>query len=313
MKELGKNIQLSESYKKEFAEYFINASETIKKQLTYSLLNFYTREVSAFELKLSCTSLNAEQLVSQLFELNLKHFSQLTQKTVVAIWIQEYCPFYNQQQVYLAREIQKRPEFVLVILQTHEPVTLEVTDLNEVFCQSNSFYIPDSSLLKKLEFVQVIFALDFAAAKFVELPPKAIRINQPHGMDIKFNYSIEFYGAMLMFDVLMSPSLSNKLFPADYLTKYLNIFGPDQIDHNSDRLTCFPIGSPKLDYFINKARAERLLEARDIIYNLSFWGLESNFVKENLYDNIDAILNNFPNERLVFRCFPGQEKEILPL
>ena len=252
------------------------------------------------------------EIEEQLFAGRVQHLlkPKSSGRICVAFWLHEYCPLHNQQLTYLFDAIDTDPRFEVIILKSLRPTHKEYSELNVRFKTANSVLIPNDKYLESLDFIDIIIGLDYPSVRPVKLPKSAKRICCPHGTDIKYAYSLEFYGVGIMFDHLLAPSFAPHIFPQMDTNPYLNVFPKTLRDHESNTLTCIPFGSPKLETFIKSAADT---QKSDIIYNVSAWGLETNFVKENLYTITEALLDNFPKRRLVFRAFPGETDTVLPI
>lgn len=248
---------------------------------------------------------NFEHLMEELYEQQLSNLlARLDlKKPTVAILLHDHAEFYNQQQIELLQALREDSRYNCVVLLAVSPYPTSIFNVDPIWFGDTTVFIPDLALIERLDFLNVVIAIDFCAAEPIKFPKATKRILQPHGLDIKFQYSVEFYGAGLLFDYVLAPSFSKDIFPEDYLTRYYNVFPKCLVDHDSKELRFIATGSLKLDAFIQEAEK---VSKQDIIYNISYWGLESKFVHDNLSKTIKSILREFPDRRLVFRCYPGQ-------
>ncbi|GAB6038256.1 hypothetical protein JCM15519_28150 [Fundidesulfovibrio butyratiphilus] len=240
-------------------------------------------------------------------DLQLAHYRrELAGQTVLVFWVFEDF-LSTTQQVDLAHEILGDGRFPVVFLLTNRWPDLEAIHADPVFCGHNPLYLPDRELVREIDFASVFWAID--CLYDTALPPGSVRLLQPHGTDILFDYSVEFYGAGLLFDCLMSPSFVPGLYRPDARERYRGLLPRCLADHDRDRLTAFEVGSFKLERFARRCR-ERT--PSDIIYNLSSWQLEHPAIKSGLTDLLGEILARHGDRRLVFRCFPGNEDQVKP-
>lgn len=246
-----------------------------------------------------------DSLAHRLYELQLEKVksSLSPDKYTIALWMHRQCDLGNEMQVPWVTALEQDPRYNFVVLFSIWPKAIERFDHEPAFFRNPFLFIPDDGLLEHLNFIDVLIALDYAASVPIKLPKNTRRLNQPHGLDIIYQYSMEFYGGGLLFDYILSPSFAPHMLPADPESQYFDVFSPEMIDHDSESVCVFPMGSPKLDTFIKHAEAS---SPRDIIYNVSAWKLENKFIHDNLDAIIGGILEKFPANRLVFRPFPRE-------
>lgn len=256
---------------------------------------------------LAPTPESLDDRLHQAILLQLEHYRRvLADQTVIVFWVFEDF-LSNTQQVEVAREILNDGRYPVVFLVTNRWESLEAFHVDEVFCGHQLLYIPDRSLIGLIDFAKVFWAID--CLYDTTLPPGSVRLLQPHGTDISFDYSVEFYGAGLLFDFLLSPSFSPEVFRPDFKERYEGLLPLCLADHSGPALHAIEAGSFKLDVFARRCRQST---PSDIIYNLSAWSLEHIAVKRELTALLQEILERHPHRRLVFRCFPGDEGTVRP-
>ncbi len=240
-------------------------------------------------------------------DLQLSHYRKaLAGQTAIVFWVFEDF-LSNTQQTEVARDILDDGRYPVVFLITNRWRSLDEFHVEDVFCGHQPLYIPDRNLLSRIDFASVFWAID--CLYNTELPPGSVRLLQPHGTDILFQYSVDFYGAGLLFDYLLSPSFSPEMFREDYLEHYDGVLPHCLADHDNPSLHAINVGSFKLDQFARRCQRGT---PSDIIYNLSSWDLEHAEVKHGLTTTLEEILRRHPDRRLVFRCFPGDEDTVRP-
>lgn len=242
---------------------------------------------------------------NQLLQLNRKQArEQFKQdRSTIALYLHEHAPFYNQQQIFMLEALRADPRYNVVTIISVGAYPVERFSVDSRWFDGPVLYLPDDKELQSFDWIDAIITLDYCASRPIPFPKRAKRILQPHGTDIKFQYSMEFYGAGLIFDYLLVPSFAPEILPDDFRERYYNVFPKCLVDHTSNELRLIAFGSPKLDEFMRCAKDRT---KSDIVYNISYWGLESSFVHENLTKTIRRILSEFPDRRIVFRSFPGQ-------
>jgi|GEM_PF-57616 Lipopolysaccharide biosynthesis protein len=248
-----------------------------------------------------------EDRLNRAVDLQLDHYrALLAGETVIVFWVFEDF-LSNVQQVAVARDLLDDGRYPVVFLITNRWRSLDEFHVDDVFCGHQPLYFPDRDRLDRIDFASVFWAID--CLYDTALPRGAVRLLQPHGTDIQFDYSVDFYGAGLLFDHLLSPSFEPELFRPDYRARYEGVLPRCLADHAAPALHALNIGSFKLDQFARRCRNST---PADIIYNLSAWDLEHARVKHELTATLQEILRRHPDRRLVFRNFPGDEAAVRP-
>ncbi len=233
------------------------------------------------------------------------------EKKTLGLLIHEYSgPMFNQMQTQWAEALRDDPRFQLFLVISDTHLSPPASFLAEEFGGIPCLWAPPGDQLTRLDFIDVFVALDYAAEKMRRLPAGSLRILQPHGADILCRYSYMFYGAGLMFDYLLCPSFSPEIVPPNLGELLIDLFPREFVDHGAKELTLIPFGNMKLDSFINRCADA---EPTDIIYNFSYWKLESGAARANSIRTVARLLEAFPDRRLVFRPFPGDEEDHRPL
>lgn len=256
---------------------------------------------------LAPSSLDVEQRMDKAVALQLDHYRRLVgDRTAIAFWVFENF-LSNNQQVELGRALAEDGRYPVIFVITNRWRTIEDFHVDDVFCGHNPLYLADRNLIGRIDFAKVFWSIDclFDTA----FPKGSVRLLQPHGTDILFDYSVDFYGGGLLFDYLLSPSFSPEVFRPDYRERYAGILPLCLAKHGSTSLTAVETGSFKLELFHRRCQKS---QPKDIIYNLSSWALEHPRAKRELTDTLGEILRRHPDRRLVFRCFPGNEEIVRP-
>jgi len=245
-------------------------------------------------------------LIERLFCLQVASAKELIRgKKTLGLIIHEYSgPMFNQMQTPWAETLQDDERFKLFIIITDTHLAPPAEYLDKAFNGIPWIWAPPGDQLVQLDFIDAFVALDYASEKMRLLPPRAVRILQPHGSDILTRYSYMFYGAGLMFDYLLCPSFSSDILAPNMGDLLIDLFPREFVDCPAEELTLIPFGNMKLDSFISRCADA---QPTDIIYNFSCWKLESEQARVNSVKTVECLLETFPDNRLVFRPFPGDE------
>lgn len=124
---------------------------------------------------------------------------------------------------------------------------------------------------------------------------RGFRILLPHGPDILIKKSLKEYGGIFDFDYILA---AREWTPFDDSLWKNSI--PIELDYRNQNYTkIVPFGSPKLDYLKKSFEG-----GGDIIYHLSNLDIECQQKLQYVPAIIEFLLQNYPNEKLVFRPFP---------
>ncbi|ACD97093.1 hypothetical protein [Trichlorobacter lovleyi] len=244
--------------------------------------------------------------VEELFNLQLSLAKQACGgKKAIGLLIHEYSgPMFNQMQTAWADLLRYDERYQLFVVMSDIHLTPPDRFLDTAFSGYPWIWAPPGEKLVRLDFLDAVIALDYAAEKMRRLPPNTLRILQPHGTDILARYGYMFYGAGLMFDYLLCPSFEPDILAPNFEELLIDLFPREIIDHRSETLTLVPFGNTKIDSFISRMSDTQPV---DIIYNFSYWKLESDKARSNAIRTVESLLESFPGRRLIFRPFPGDE------
>ena len=172
------------------------------------------------------------------------------------------------------------------------------------FMDRDFLHAPDPDWLAEIDFFQVMVGSEgrFDRSGF---PRSVKRVVPAHGLDAPLCHSLKHFGAGIIYDHVLAPALT-----PDYLMemdpdRYLNLFPLDLVEHSNRVVTAIPAGYPKLDEFLKAAGKFTGLPS-SIVYHLSDWGLESEFVHQNAARILEALLADFPDHDVIFRPMPTQ-------
>jgi len=227
-----------------------------------------------------------------------------------AVWLRKGLFPSQVQPVAQAANQDDRFRFASIVSET---VDIEFIDQIPWFLERPFLHAPDPAWLRELEFLQVILGSEdkIDSSGF---PRGVRRILQPHGIDIPLHNSIVGYGAGIVFDFVLCPSLNPQLQSNLSPPDYKGLYPPDIVEHSSATVTGIPAGYPKLDKFLRAAK-NHAGEATKIVYHLSSWWLETSYVRSHAARILGSLLERFPERTVVFRPMPKNihEPEIVAI
>ena len=222
--------------------------------------------------------------------------------TVVAFWIPHTSPFVNQLSP-IAQAVRSDHRFRTVSVATGDFEPDQIGML-EGFLDAGFLHSPDLGWVGSLDFVQVMVASEgnLDASGF---PRHVRRAALPHALRDPLRSSMTNFAVGAVFDHVLAAGLSPEYLADLDGDPLIDLWPPDLVEHASRELVVVPAGAPKLDRFV-RAVEEWKGPVRDIVYHLSMWGLETEFVHKNARSMVSLLLDAFPDRNVVFRPFPKE-------
>ena len=164
-------------------------------------------------------------------------------------------------------------------------------------------FIPDKSRLIELNMFNLLWAWDYHDGyQYFKFPKDMLRIVQSHGMDVPVDHSLCTYGAGIIFDHIFYVGDILGLYNDRQIKSHCYLYPNEVIDHSSETVFAIAVGNLKVDALFNEYDED----ASDIIYSLSSFQWEELNDLDGLRNTIRAILEQYPQNRLVFRPFPDK-------
>ncbi|WP_421193219.1 nucleoside-diphosphate sugar epimerase/dehydratase [Aeromonas enteropelogenes] len=163
-------------------------------------------------------------------------------------------------------------------------------------CRLLSFQASEQNALSC---VDIAILPESNCSTFAILPESVVRIGVPHGIDIDFERTVTTYGGAYLFDYVLSAQTQPDLEPNRFQGRF-----PQALRlHHRAGITEIPFGFPKLDEFIQSVTEKYSSTSPAIVYHLSNLDLEAPWVKELLLPTLEALLEAFPDNPVIFRPF----------
>lgn len=163
-------------------------------------------------------------------------------------------------------------------------------------CKLLSFQASEQNALSC---VDIAILPESNCSTFAILPESVVRIGVPHGIDIDFERTVTTYGGAYLFDYVLSAQTQPDLEPNRFQGRF-----PQALRlHHRAGITEIPFGFPKLDEFIQSVTEKYSAKSAAIVYHLSNLALEAPWVHELLLPTLEALLEAFPDNPLIFRPF----------
>lgn len=163
--------------------------------------------------------------------------------------------------------------------------------------------------IKHFDFIYAAVMLENYMTYKSNLPKQVYKIGVTHGIDVDLDMSLYLFGGAYEFDYLLTAKSINCYDPEQRIKR---CYAKCLMLHQAPSVSLVPFGVPKLDQFLDLLK-EKKIKATSIVYHLSHFSMEEDWVVDYIRPTIEFILTNFPNNKLIFRPYPKYKNNQLIL